>query len=63
MLKTTGLSNFAQRDDNDEVVEGNGDRNMSKSKKSKNAKPEIQTFIRATGESIFLILSTKKAFN
>ena len=32
ILKTTGLLDLAQRDDNNEVVRGGGDRNLSKSK-------------------------------
>ena len=31
MLKTTGSTDLAQRDDNDEVVGGKGDKNLSKS--------------------------------
>ena len=38
MLKTSKLLDLAQRDDDDKVVRGSGDRNLSKFKKSKNAK-------------------------
>ena len=41
MLKTTRSLDLAQRDEDDEVVGGGGDRNLSKSKKSKNAKSGI----------------------
>ena len=63
MLKITGSSDSAQRDDDNEVVGGSGDRNLSKSKKSKNTKSGIQTRIGATGELTFLTPSAKKAFN
>ena len=62
MLKTTGSSDLAQRDNDDEVV-GGGDRNLSKSKKSKNTKSGIQTRIGATGEPTFLIPGAGEAFN
>ena len=56
MLKTTGLLDSAQRDDDDEVIGGgSNDRNLSKSKKLKNAKSRIQIRIRTTGEPTFLI--------
>ena len=60
MLKTTGLSNLPWRDNDNEVV---WDRNLSKSKKSKNAKSGIQTRIRAMGESTFLTPGTRETFN
>ena len=41
MLKTTELLDSTQRDNNDEVVGGDDDRNLSKSKKPKNAKSRI----------------------
>ena len=64
MLKTTGSSDFAYGVDHDKVVEGGGgDRNLSKSKKSKNAKSRIQMYIRAIGEPIFLTPGAKGAFN
>ena len=63
MLKITGSSNSTQRDDDDEVVRGGGDRNLSKSKKSKNTKFEIQTRIGATEKPIFLTPGAKEAFN
>ena len=62
MLKTTGSSDLALRNDDDEVVEG-GDRNLSKSKKSKNAKFGVQTRLGATEEPTFLTLDARKAFN
>ena len=40
MLKTIRTSDLAQKDDDNEVV-GGGDRNLSKSKKSKNTKSGI----------------------
>ena len=63
MLKTTGSSDLAQRNDNDEVVRGGGDSNLSKSKNSKNTKSGIQTRIRATGEFTFLIPGARETFN
>ena len=64
MLKTTGSWELAQTDDDDKIVEGGGgDRNPSKSKKSKNAKSGIQTRIRATGEPTFLNPGAKEGFN
>ena len=60
MLKTTRSSDSSQSDDDDEVVRGDGDRNLSKSKKSKS---EIQTHIRATGEPTFLTPGVREAFN
>ena len=64
MLKTTRSSDSTQRDDNNEVVGGGGnDRNLSKSKKSKNAKSGIQTRLSTTGEPTFLTSNTREAFN
>ena len=64
ILKMTRSSDSAQRDNNNEVVGGVGnDRNLSKSKKSKNAKSGIQIRIRATRKPIFLILDIREAFN
>ena len=63
MLKTTELSDLAQRDDNDKVVGGGGDRNLSKSKKSKNTKSGIQMRIGATGALTFLTPDAREAFN
>ena len=62
MLKTTGSSDSAPRlgADDDEVVGGGGDRNLSKSKKSKSG---IQTRIGATGEPTFLTPGAREAFN
>ena len=62
MLKTTGSSDSALRDDDDEVVEG-GDRNLSKSKKSKNAKSGVQTCLGATEEPTFLTPDAREVFN
>ena len=63
MLKTTELSDSPQRDDNDEVVGGCGERNLSKSKKLKNIKSEIQTRLGAMEEPIFLTPNARKVFN
>ena len=60
MLKTNRSSDLAQEDDDDEVVGGDGDRNLSKSKKSKS---RIQTRIGATGEPTFLTPGAREAFN
>ena len=68
MLKTTKSSDSALRlgaNDN-EVVGGGGkvdDKNLSKSKMSKNAKSGKQTHIELMGESIFLTLGTREVFN
>ena len=72
MLKTTRLSEvlalkFFRASDN-EVVEvgGRADgtfRNLSKSKKLKNEKSEVQTRIGATGKTTFLTPDTKEVFN
>ena len=69
MLKTTRLSDLAPKElgaNDNEVVGGGGKvdgRNLSKSKKLKNAKSIIQTRVRAIREPIFLTSGTKKAFN
>ena len=68
MLKTIGSSNSTPRlgTDDDEVVRGGGkadDRNLSKFKKSKNAKSGIQMRLSTTGEPTFLIPNAKEAFN
>ena len=63
MLKMIGLSDLAHRDNDDEVVGGGSDRNLSISKKSKNTKSGIQTRIGATGEPTFLTCGTKETFN
>ena len=64
MLKTTGSLDSAQRDNDNEVVRGDSnDRNPSKSKKSKNAKFEIQTYLGVMGEPIFLAPNAREAFN
>ena len=63
MLKTTESTNLAQRDDDNEFVAGGGDKNLSKSRKLKNAKSGIQTCIGATEESIFLTPGTRGVFN
>ena len=62
MLKTTGSSDSAQKDDDDKVVGDGGERNLSKSKKSKNTKSRIQTRIGATGEPTFLASGAREAF-
>ena len=63
MLKITELSDVAWRKDNNKVVEGGSNRNLFKSKMSKNTKSGIQMRIRATGEPTFLTLGTKEVFN
>ena len=62
MLKITGSSDLALRDDDDEVVECGG-RHLSKFKKSKNAKSRIQTYLRVMGEPTFLTPDAREAFN
>ena len=64
----TGSSNLAPRlgADDDEVVRGGGkanNKNLSKSKKSKNAKFAIQTRLSVIRESTFLTLDAREAFN
>ena len=64
MLKMTESLDLAQGVDDNEVVGGGGsDKNLSISKKLKNAKSGIQTRIRVTEEPTFLTPGTKKAFN
>ena len=68
MLKATGSSESAPRlEANDDEVVGGGDkaddRNLSKSKKSKNVKSGKQTRIRATGEPTFLTPGAREGFN
>ena len=67
MLKKTRSLNLALKVlGADEVVGGGGkanDRNLSKSKKSNNAKSGIQTRIETTEEFIFLTPDTREAFN
>ena len=67
ILKTTGPSDSTpkepQANDNEFVGGGRDDKNLSKSKKSKNAKSGIQIHIGAMGEPIFLISDTREAFN
>ena len=60
----TGSSDLPQGDNDDEVVEGGGDKNLSKSKykKTKNAKSGVQTSFGATRKPIFLTPS-REAFN
>ena len=53
---------MAQKDNDDEVV-GDGDRNLSKSIKSKNIKSGIQMRIEATEEPTFLTSDAREAFN
>ena len=72
LLKTTRsfkvLTPKLLRADDNEVVEVGSKadeigRNLSKFKKLKNEKSEVQIRIRALGETTFLISSTRKAFN
>ena len=67
ILKTNRSSDLALRQlGANNVIEGGGkadNRNLSKSKKSKNVKSGIQTHIRATGKPTFLTPGAKKAFN
>ena len=63
MLNTTGSSDLAQRDNDDEVIKGGGDRNLSMFKMPKNAKSGIQMHYGATEGPIFFTLDTRKAFN
>ena len=62
MLKTIGISDFTQGDDKNEVIRS-GDRNPSKSKKLKNAKSGIQTYIKATEEPTILTPGIREGFN
>ena len=62
MLKTTRSSDLPLRKNDDEIVEGS-DRNLSKSKKAKNAKSRIQMPLGATEESTFLNPNAKETFN
>ena len=67
MLKTIRSSDSPQKDDDDKVVRGGGDKNLSKfkskSKKSKNAKSGVQMHLGAMGEPIFLTPDAREAFN
>ena len=63
MLKMTRSLNSPQKDNDDEVIGSGGDKNLSKSKKSKNTKSGVQTRLGATGEPIFLTPNARKAFN
>ena len=63
MLKTTGSLDLLQRNDDNEVVGRGGDRNLFKSKRSKNAKSKVQMPFGATGESTFLTPNAREAFN
>ena len=63
MLKTTRSSDSTQRNNDDEVVGDSGKNNLSKSKKSKNAKSGIQMHIGATEEPTFLPPNAREAFN
>ena len=67
MLKTTESLDSALRlgADDDEVVGGGSkadDKNLSKSKKSKNVMSGVQTRLGATGEPTFLTFNAKEAF-
>ena len=63
MLKTTESSDLPPEDDDNEIVGGGGDKNLSKSKKSKNTKSQTQMCIRAMGEPMFLTSGTTETFN
>ena len=63
MLKTTRSSDLPLGDNDNEAVGGGGDRNLSKSKRSKNAKFGNQTRIRDMEEPKFLTSEAKEAFN
>ena len=63
MLKTIRSLDSTPEDNENEVAGAGGDRNLFKSKKSKNAKSGIQTCIRAIGELMFLTSSAREAFN
>ena len=63
MLNSTELYDSPPRNNDNEVVGGGGNKNLSKFKMSKNAKSKIQTRIGATGESTFLTSDTREAFN
>ena len=67
LLKTTRSSNLAPRElGANGVVGGDGkadDRNISKSKKSKNAKSGIHTRVGAAGQPTFLTPGAREAFN
>ena len=67
ILKTTESSDLATRKMGANEVVGGGDKvddkNLSKSKKSKNAKFGIQTYIGATGKPTFLNSGAREAFN
>ena len=58
----TGSSDLALKNNDDKVVEGGG-RNLSKSKKLKNAKFGIQTYLGVMWEPTFLTPNTREAFN
>ena len=59
MFIITKSPDLALRDNDEEVVEGGG-KNLSKSKKSKNAKSGIQTYLRATKKPTFLTLALER---
>ena len=63
MLKTIKLLDLPPGDNNNEVIGGGRDRNPSKSKRSKNAKSGIQTYIKTTGEPMFPTFGAREAFN
>ena len=63
MLKSTRSSDLPQRNNDNEVFGGGSDRNLSKSKKSENAKSGVQTYFGAMEEPTFLTPDTKEAFN
>ena len=64
MLKTTKSSDSTQRHNDNEFIRVDGnDKNLSKSKKSKNRKSGIQMHIKATEKPLFLTPSARETFN
>ena len=63
MLNTTRSSGLVQEDNDNKVVGSGRDKNLFKSKKSKNAKFGIQTRIGAMREPTFLTSYNREAFN
>ena len=62
MLKTIGKLDLLRRNNDNKIV-GGGNRNLSKSKISKNAKTGTQVRIEATKKPTLLIPDARKAFN
>ena len=63
MLKTTGSWVLPSRNDDDEVVRGGRDKNLFKSKKSKNSMSGIEKRIGAMGKPTFLTSNAREFFN